>query len=223
MEQHTQKSKEWLEQRRGKFTSSNLDCLLVTGKSESTLGAGAITLCYEKLAERLSTETRSFKSQYTDWGIDHEEEAIKFFEDNSSFEVDEAFFVSAPDDMSEISGGSPDGYVTKVNESDEGDVSFDVAGIIEVKCPHDPSIHLHTLIHKELPPKNHKKYYAQMQWNMYCCKVDKCYFISYDPRMKDYANKMVVLEIKRDEEHITLLKERILIANDFVEELRGKI
>ena len=234
-----QKSKEWFDARKGKWTASNLDCLLVKGKSESTLGAGAITLCYEKLAERMSTETREFTSQFTDWGIDHEKEAIEFFENNTLFEVDEVGFINAPREppkkkggagivdnspkLSLISGGSPDGLVVKDVADDEGNQGRTVEGIIEVKCPHDPSIHLHTLIHKELHPKNAKKYYAQMQWNMYCTQTDVCYFISYDPRMKKDEHKMVVLEIKRDDEHIELLKERILLAEDYLQGLKSQI
>lgn len=228
MDNTKQKTDAWFQARKGKWTASNLEPLMVKGKDPSTLGAGAISLCYEKLAERLSTETREIKTQFTDWGIDHEAEAIQFFEDNTDYVVKEAPFVPCIDDeLKDISGGSPDGFallypptpydVEDMYPCSERDALY---GIIEVKCPHDPSVHLKTLISKEV---ENKRYMLQMQWNMYCTNTDKCLFISYDPRMEKDEHKMVVIEVKRDDEMIAQIKERILIGENYLKQLEEQI
>lgn len=228
---------EWLLERKGKWTSSNLDCLMVKGKDASTLGAGAISLCYEKLAERLSTEVREVSSQFMDWGNEHEDDARELFQKVTGLVVEEVGFIPypcqlnglvSPDDvnLSKISGGSPDGVINSVGST------YDCVGkrvctvekaVIEIKCPHDPANHLYTLIHKDIPKKNKTKYMIQMQWNMYCTGAQKAYFISYDPRMEKDEHKLVYFEVERDEEMIGKIKERILVAEKYLRELEVKI
>jgi len=211
-----QNTPEWLLERKGKFTASNLDCLLVKGKDKSTipkdsdsypLGAGAISLCMEKLAERMSDEVMEFKSEYTDWGTEQEPVARDMFEMVTGMSVEEVGFIPAPNGLSEISGGSPDGII-------------DDDSIIEIKCPATSKVHLKTLLSKTC---TNKTYLIQMQWNMYCTNSKKCYFVSYDPRMTLPEHKIVIIEIERDEELINQIKERILVAEKYLQELREKI
>ena len=209
--------KSWLLQRKGKWTASNLDCLLVKGKSESTLGKGAIELCHTKLAERLSDDVMEFKSEYTDWGHTHEPHARDMFETVSGMSVEEVGFIPAPKEiapirLSDISGGSPDGVVRSDKAIPEA--------IIECKCPATSKVHLATMLSKQV---NDKKYMLQMQWNMYCTGSDKCYFISYDPRMTKPEHKMVIIDVPRDEEVINQIKERILIAETYLKSLEKQL
>jgi predicted phage-related endonuclease len=205
-----------MEIRKGKFTSSNLDCLLVNGKNEYKLGTGAIELCHEKLAERLSDWTQSFDSPYTDWGTQHESESRELFEQVTGKKVTEVGFIPAPD-MEDISGGSPDGVIFKSESKFTGDLAMfsadDVEAIIEIKCPATSKVHLHTLLSKEV---DNKKYMLQMQWNMYCTGAKKAYFVSYDPRMTDDKHKLCIIEVERDEDMINTIKDKILVAENYI-------
>ena len=225
-----QGTKEWFDDRRGKFTASCLNTLLVKGKTKDSLGVGAKTLVMSKVAERLSTETRKISSEYMDWGTEHEPNAIALFEELTGMDVEEAPFVNAPDDkFKDISGGSPDGLVYDFPPTPLPGEEYPcrkenfLDAILEVKCPHDPANHLYSLMHKDIPKKVKIKYVCQMQWNMYCCNVQKCYFISYDPRMKEDKHKIVIIEFERDEAMIGLLKKRILLAEDYLQEVMGEL
>jgi len=200
--------KSWMMQRKGKITASNLDCLLVKGKSESTLGTGAISLCMEKLAERMSDEVTEFKSEYTDWGNTYEGAARDMFERVTGMSVEEVGFIPCTDEeLKDISGGSPDGVI-------------DEDTIIEIKCPATSKVHVSTMISKSV---SDKKYMLQMQWNMYCTGSKKCYFVSYDPRMSKPEHKIVIIEVNRDESLIEKIKERILVAEKYIQTLMEEL
>ena len=103
----------------------------------------------------------------------------------------------------------------------------ETGGIIEIKCPFNPAVHLkHFLFEKpEDLKEDNLQYYTQCQYNMICVErefgyhADFCDFISYDPRTSK-SKQLKVLRIPADKEMQKMLLERTMLA---VEYLRSQI
>ena len=84
---------------------------------------------------------------------------------------------------------------------------------IETKCP-DSKTHYFNLLNlkaesiKEIYPE----YYWQIQGSLYITGRKSWYFVSYDPRFKNPEKRILILEIKRNEEDITDLKRKLFDA-----------
>jgi hypothetical protein len=65
--------------------------------------------------------------------------------------------------------------------------------------------------------KERKEYYWQIQGYSLITGIENWYFISYDPRQIDY--KIKILPIKRNEDDIRLIKEKLELANDYKQQL----
>lgn len=103
--------------------------------------------------------------------------------------------------------------------------------ICEVKCPKSKT-HLKYLMIKsvedffsvsksESPSTKDslKKYYGQMQLNMFLTETDKCLFVSFDDRFYNTALHYHSVEIPRDEEYI----ERLLAKAKHAKEYKNRI
>ena len=88
-------------------------------------------------------------------------------------------------------------------------------GIVEIKCP---SSHTHLQYYTILTSKNFQDelptYYDQMQHNMYLCERNKCYFVSYDPRIS--KGNILILEIKKDEARVSEILSKIEYAHKYM-------
>lgn len=192
-----QRSDEWHQQRLSKFTASTFGALIGSGRAKNdNFTLTGISLIREKISEKLTGERTEITGKALEWGIDHEEEAIKFYEEVSGLRVNEAPFIPLKG-YEDWAGGSPDGFIEGEN------------GIIEVKAPFISSNHIAAMIENDIPKKSHTQYYTQIQFNMLCTETDHCDFISYDPRMIEDEHKLFVIRIHRDEEYITKIKERL--------------
>ena len=100
----------------------------------------------------------------------------------------------------ENAGASPDGIVG--------------AGLVEIKCPNTAS-HIEYLMSKEPP----QKYYYQMQWQMACAMAEFCDWVSYDPRMPQEL-QLLIVRIYRDEDCIKMLEAEV---ETFLSELDAKV
>ncbi len=194
----------WQQDRLGKFTSSRMGDLMKSGRAKDKIwGDTAMGYIYEKIAEKLTgiphfiPETRSIA-----WGNDHEAEAIQKYNEktgNGATPMGKTFI-----EFNDNCGGSPDGFI-------------DDDGIIEVKCPYNSANHLKTLIEGYID----KDYMFQMQSNMLFSNRDYCDFISYDPRLPE-AIQLVVIRVGRDEEICNAIAERITLAAEKILEIQEK-
>jgi hypothetical protein len=200
---------EWLQQRLGKFTASEIHKLLERGRNKDEyFGKGAATYVRTKLAEILTgTVVELTDVPAIEWGNSNELEAVTEFEKVTGLKVD--YYGKANPKFfqySDYSGGSPDGLTN--NDA-----------VIEVKCPANSAYHVMFLLMDDDDLKERKDYFAQVQMNMLCTGKQKAYFVSYDPRMTDPSHKIRIMEVKYDEEFIETLKERIAEAEKYMKAL----
>lgn len=202
---------DWHRARSGKFTPSELYRLMTEPKVKTEkLSQGAMTYVREKIAETLTVDISNDKifqgNNATEWGNSYEGEAIELFSDMVNAEIVTPGFINYDNNF----GGTPDGL-------DRNNLFG-----IEVKCPYNPSIHLDNLLLDSLAfKKERKEYYWQIQGYSLITGIEDWYFVSYDPRQIDY--KLKVLPIKRNEDDIRLIKEKLQIAADYKQELLTKL
>jgi hypothetical protein len=204
-------SEDWHRARSGKFTPSELYRLMTEPKVKTEkLSEGAKTYVKEKIAEILTVDISNEKmfhgNNATEWGNSFEGEAIELFSDMLNKEIINVGFINYDDNF----GGTPDG------------ISHDNLFGIEVKCPYNPSIHLDNLLLDSLAfKKERKEYYWQIQGYSLITGIEDWYFVSYDPRQIDY--KLKILPIKRNEDDIRIIKEKLQIAAEYKQELLTKL
>jgi hypothetical protein len=98
------------------------------------------------------------------------------------------------------SGASPDGFVGE--------------GLIEIKCP-NTATHLEYVLAGKPP----EKYMTQMQWQMAVTGAPWCDFVSYDPRLPEHL-QMLIVRVPRDESRIAELEAEV---RKFLGELESKV
>jgi len=228
--------------RMGLFTASEISRLLVSGsrpmtetelaeekakggkrKTVDTLfGDGAVTYMNEKIGICITGETPpTFDTVATRWGKEQEEDAIKWFELITKKKVQHFGVFEYRFFPYKNSGGcSPDAKV--IEES----------ACVQVKCPYLSSNHVTYLRvigdqkkRQEWLKKNEKDYYAQCQFEMMCLgeaegkkTLEKCYFVTYDPRTNDHWLRMSIFELTPDESLQADIDLRITEAHKIVSE-----
>lgn len=199
---HEQRSDAWRAERLGKFTSSKASDLL------GVKGLGETGKTYARKLAVDIVEGIDYDAQYVSYdmqqGIDTEPYAFEQFKQLKNFEFIETincgFF-----ELTKDIGGSPDGLV--------GD-----NGILEIKCPsYDTFFKL--VIDQEVD----KKYYAQMQHQMWITDREKAHFFNYV--IHNGTPKWHEIILDRNEGVIDLLIERtseaIEIRNEYIEKLKA--
>ena len=184
---------------------------------DTLFGDGAMTYIYEKVAEWLTGESKpQIRSAATDWGIENEADAVKYFEivtGKKAKQFGSAEYKFYP--YNDNSGCSPDGLVEGEN------------AVIEVKCPFLAANIVPYLLLKgtqqekqEWLKKNQYEYYVQTQFEMMCTKTGKCYFIVYGgaDRMIEHYHRMVVIELLPDVEMQEDINHRIAAASFILRE-----
>lgn len=201
-----QRSDEWFEMRKGRFTASDIVRLL--GKDGLKMTSQSIeSFAFEKAVEILYgiDEEESFISFDMQRGIDQEPLAFQKFKDIKELEfidVQECSFFP----YGEHAGASPDGLVGK-------------NAVLEIKNPRRVKFFKQIV---DSVDDIDSKYIAQMQMQMLCTNSEKCYFFNYlIDNGKEYWHEIL---INRDEAMIDLIKKRIEIATDlkldFIEKLK---
>ena len=192
VDEDREKLEAWLEQRHGCFTSSNFGKLMTRSKTKGEdFGITAMQYIFEVSAEVVGSYKPSFESRPTDWGHDNEGLAVQAYERYAGevVDYDSHRFVS----MNEYVGGSPDGLVGS-------------KGVIEIKCPYDPSNHIKWMIADEIP-KEHK---WQVAGHCLVTGRDWCDFVSFDPRIEGPL-RLFVKRYERDA-LVDELKDRLELA-----------
>lgn len=199
---HQQRSKEWFDERLGRFTASEISKLLgIQG-----LGLTGEGYAFEKAIELVygKDEEEDFTSFDMKRGIELEPLAFRKFQELKDLEfidVKEAFFFP----YKEYAGASPDGLVG-------------TDSILEIKCPR--STKFFNLVSGGIKAID-KGYIDQMQMQMMCSNSIQAHFFNYIIfNGQEMWHEIVV---PRDDKRIELIKERLITAvkirDEFVEYL----
>lgn len=181
---------EWLDARLGKVTGTRLKDLIVKRGTKPKLGF------YELIAERVAIIPNG--ENVMDRGIRLEDEAIARFAKETKKEVNNELVLWVSDENEDIAV-SPDGSIGKTEA-------------VEVKCL-SSARHIEAFLTKVIPDE----YMPQViQYFIVNEKLEKLYFVFYDPRMpKDFF----WLEVKR-EQVAEQVEEYLMMEKSVLEEIR---
>jgi putative phage-type endonuclease len=178
---------EWHQLRLGKVTASRVADILA--KTKTGPSASRNNYLIELALQRV---TKAIEESYTnsamEWGIQTEPQARVAYEVKTNNFVDQVAFIDHPTIAN--FGCSPDGLVG----SD---------GLIEIKCPNSAT---HWSYIKDNAPPN--KYFIQMQAQMAVTGAKWCDFVSFDPRMPE-RSQLLIVNVPRDPEFISSMEEEI--------------
>jgi len=192
-----QRTDDWFQARLGKVTASRVAD--VVAKTKSGYSASRDNYMADLIVERLTGQkASSFSNAAMEWGTEQEPNARAAYSARTGELVEEVGFIDHP--TIAMSGASPDGLVGE--------------GIVEFKCP-NTATHLEYL----LADKVLEKYVTQMQWQMACTGRPWCDFVSYDPRLPEHL-QMLVVRVPRNEVRIIELEDEV---RKFLAELDDKV
>jgi hypothetical protein len=204
---------DWKHFRKGLFTSSQINRLMADPTKKEieageVLSKGAKTYIYELIANVRAEPKTQFYSASMEWGNEQEPQAVLRLAELLGMEVTDKDFIYTSIGgfvfftYAEKSGGTPDLILPDA--------------IAEIKCP-DSHTHLYYKVNvtaeniaSELPD-----YYDQMQHNMMLCQRPKCLFMSFDPRYKEKAEQVHIVEVLADAERQAKILQKIEHATAF--------
>jgi hypothetical protein len=187
-----QRSPEWYDVRRGKFTASDFDTLMpAKSKGADSWTETQMRIVYRIAAERMTGLARPslFVNDAMQWGIDTEAEARAVYELEIGKEIKEVGFIEASDWI----GCSPDGLIG------------DDCGL-EIKCPNSET-HLRYSCEGGLA----EDYFWQVQGALWISGRKEWDIVSFDPRFDD-SWQLHIAHVARHEESISKLAQRIDMA-----------
>ena len=220
-----QRSLEWHRMRCGCITGSKVADIMKAGrKKDEIFSETAKAYLFQVAGERLFNPTFlnddgivqdyidqvSVNTKAMQWGADQEDAAKSLFMQMNFPEGEMAELSSCKHDTIPHFAASPDGAIYGRDGED--------LKIIEVKCPNiNTYMKYRTLIHdaaslKETEPK----YYWQMMAEMSCTGAKGGIFIVYCPWL---SKPIHWAEIDRVEDDINLMEQRVILANDFINEI----
>lgn len=193
-----QGSDEWHELRRGKVTASRVADILAKTKT----GPSASRQNY-LIELALQRTTKTIEPSYTnaamEWGTATEPQARVAYEVSTNNFVDQVPFIDHPSIVG--FGCSPDGLVG-------------ADGLLEIKCPNSAT-HWEYFKSKEPP----KKYFIQMQAQMSVTGAKWCDFVSFDPRMPE-RSQLLIVNVPIDPEFILYMEAEI---KQFLSEVKAEV
>lgn len=165
MQNKFQRTAEWFDARVGKLTASRAAAAFATSKRDGKPLQSALDVIAEIACERITGQAiEHFTSGAMEWGIEHEDEALRAYEVETGELVDQVGFIEHP--TVKHLGASPDGLVGN-------------DGLIEIKCPNSMT-HMRRCLEGVVP----EEYKPQMLLQMLCTGRRWCDFVDYDPRFK---------------------------------------
>lgn len=202
---HPQGSDEWKQARAGLATASRYTDIMA--KTRSGYAASRKNYMAELVIERLTEQpTETYASAAMVWGTETEPVARLAYQLETGNDVEETG-LWLHDTLQ--TGASPDGFVNH-------------DGILEIKCPNSAT-HIETLQTKKIP----RQYFAQVQGQMWITDKKWCDFVSFDPRLPENA-QMIIIRVDKDDAFIKELEWEVgqfLSEVDeqvrFVNEFRG--
>lgn len=218
-----QRSLSWYRSRVGFLTGSKIADIMKSGrKKDEIFSDTAKAYLFQIAGERLFNpdflndddifqdyiDQVSVNTKAMQWGADQEGAAKSLFMQMNFPEGEIEELSSCRHDTIPFFAASPDGSILV-----DGNRK-----IIEVKCPNiNTYMKYRTLIHdaaslKETEPK----YYWQMMAEMSCTGASGGIFITYCPWL---SKPIYWAEIERVEDDINLMESRVILANDFINEI----
>lgn len=201
-----QGSAEWIQERLGRFTASEIHKLIPSGKGGNVFSETGKTYILEKLVElETGFPASDIYGPALDWGTEHEPMAREWYTKLTGNVVQEAYF----EPYGTHAGGSPDGLVGEL-------------GIIEIKCPFKTVNHFkYRMARKadDLPAE----YFWQIQMNLLCTGRSWCDFVSFDPRVRTKELGIFILRVSAGKSEQELLKSRIADAVLLLNQYRAKV
>lgn len=178
---------EWHQLRLGKVTASRVADILAKTKTGPSASRGnyLIELALQRVTKTIE---ESYTNAAMEWGTQTEPQARVAYEVKTGNFVDQVAFVDHPTIAG--FGCSPDGLVG----SD---------GLIEIKCPNSAT---HWSYIKANEPPN--KYFIQMQAQMAVTGAKWCDFVSFDPRMPE-RSQLLIVSVPIDREFILFMETEI--------------
>jgi putative phage-type endonuclease len=193
-----QRSAKWHQMRLGKVTASRVADILA--KTKTGPSASRQNYLIELALQRTTGVIQeSYSNSAMEWGTQTEPQARVAYEVATHNFVDQVAFVDHP--SIEGFGCSPDGLVGK-------------DGLIEIKCPNSPT-HWEYFKYNRPP----QKYVIQMQAQMACTGAKWCDFVSFDPRMPE-RSQLLVVNVLRDDEFILYMEAEI---KQFLSEVEAEV
>jgi len=189
---------EWHQLRLGKVTASRVADILArtkTGPSASRQNY-LIELALQRTTGIIQ---ESYSNAAMEWGTQTEPQARVAYEVNTNNFVDQVAFVDHPSIA--WFGCSPDGLVSD-------------RGLVEIKCPNSTTHWEYFKFNR--PPQ---KYVIQMQAQMACTGRQWCDFVSFDPRMPD-RSQLLIVRVDRDEAFIAEMEAEI---KKFLDEVQTEV
>lgn len=200
-----QGSDEWKAARCGCVTASKFADVMTNGRGGQPSKTSQ-TYMLEKIGEILTGKPADeITAKQVAWGNEHEPSARSKYVWERGVELCEIGFVNHAT-LPRV-GASPDALIK--------DSTGVIVGGIEIKCPWNTSVHLRTLMSGEMPDD----YEWQVQGNMACAGALWWDFVSFDPRLEEGLD-LVVIRVERDDEMIRDLEERL---KEFVEVMEAKL
>lgn len=182
-----QRTNAWFTARLGKVTASRVAD--VVARTKSGYSASRENYMAELIVERLTGQkASSFSSPAMEWGIEQEPNARAAYSARTGELVEEVGFIDHASIA--MAGASPDGRIGGHN-------------LVEFKCPNTA-----TMLEYLLAAKPPEKYVTQMQWQMACAGAEWCDFVSYDPRLPENL-QMLIVRVPRDDKRIAELETEV--------------
>jgi len=185
--QIAQGTKEWHQLRLGKVTASRVADILA--KTKTGPSASRQNYLIELALQRTTGIIQeSYSNSAMEWGTQTEPQARVAYEVRTNNFVDQVAFIEHP--SIDWFGCSPDGLVSD-------------RGLVEIKCPNSTT-HWEYFKYNRPPTK----YVIQMQAQLAVTGRDWCDFVSFDPRMPD-RSQLLVVRVDRDEAFIAEMEAEI--------------
>jgi putative phage-type endonuclease len=192
-----QRTDDWFAARLGKVTASRVADVIA--KTKTGYGASRANYMADLVVERLTGQkASSFSNAAMEWGTEQEPNAKAAYAAKTGILVEDVGFIDHP--TVAMSGASPDGLAED--------------GLVEIKCP-NTATHLEYIFDGKPP----QKYVTQMQWQMACTGRPWCDFVSFDPRLPERL-QLLVVRVPRDDDYIKMLEQEVTI---FLQELDDKL
>ncbi|EAP7013730.1 exonuclease [Salmonella enterica] len=194
-----QRSEDWHADRCGKVTASRVKDISAKPKTGKAYNALTLTILTERLT---GVQEESFTNSAMQWGIDQEPYAIAAYENETGNFVVGTGLIDHP--AIKMSGASPDGLV-------------DQDGQLEVKCPGSQT-HLNTILTKEVP----SEYVPQITWQLACTRRKWCDFVSYDPRLPEHL-QLVIIRVFAEDLDIAGIEQSVIKFNQKIDQIIAEL
>lgn len=192
-----QRSTEWFKERCGKFTGSKFASVMARNKKTGLPLKEYFDLIADIVVERFTGEpVEGPKGFALAWGVDVEPAALEAYELETGYSTEQVGFIPHP--KYEFVGCSPDSLVGE-------------DGGLEMKCPKSSRVHLERFT-DGLP----EEYKAQVQGCMWVTGRQWWDFVSFDPRMPD-SHQLLIIRIERDDAYIKDLEREVIQAEAIVQ------